>query len=291
MEKWKKAVFIVMIILVAGSLAGCNKETEESKEGGDTPTKDNPKVVEIAILDGMAPYTYQDENGDFQGYDYKFLEKCDELLEEYEFHYNAVDPDAGAAAVQAGTYALSCSAHFVTPAREENFLLSIPQSYYPVNLISRTEDSFTKFEDLDGQVVVPNPPNDGLYVVLYKMAEEFPNVKFSQEEVSEYVSYYDSCKGVANGTWDVWFGGKSMYDDIIAQEPMDLFCSDPVYCADCVVVINKEYEDLRDKLNECIVTLYQDGTLSELSKEWLGMDCFQVAEETGALYDYDSYKK
>lgn len=305
-NKTMTAIILVISLFVL-SLAGCGSEDAEtdtaaktddaastetsSTEGADASSDTKAQVVEIAILDGMAPYTYTDENGDFQGYDYEFLKLCDEMMPDYEFHYNSVDADAGAAAVQAGTYAVSCSAHFVTPAREENFLLTIPQSYYPVNLISRTEDSMTKFEDINGKVVVPNPPNDGLYVVLYDMAEKFPDVKFTQEEVSEYVSYYDSCKGVANGTWDVWFGGDTMFDDIMEQEKMDLFCSEPVYCAPCVVVINKDYEDLRDQMNECIVKLYQDGKLSELSNKFLSMDCFEIAKTTDALYDYESYTK
>lgn len=283
----KRKVLLATVLALSLACSGCGSS---NKAGGTKEASaDNPQTIEIAILDGMAPYTYTDESGAFQGYDYEFLQKCDEMLEEYNFHYNSVDADAASAAVQAGTYAVSCSAHFVTPARQQNFLLTIPQSYYPVNLISRTEDSFTKFEDLNGQVIVPNPPNDGLYVVLHQMAEDYPEVQFTQEEVSEYVSYYDSCKGVASGTWDVWFGGESMFNDIMAQEQMDLFCSEPITCAPCVAVVNKDYEDLRNKLNDCIVSMYKDGTLKELSEKWLGDDYVKVAEDTGSLFDYDSY--
>lgn len=273
-------VAISTIMLMTTCLLGCGGGG--AKEG----TADNPQTVEIAILTGMAPYTYVDDDGKFQGYDYEFLTMVDDMLDEYNFHYNAVEPDAGAAAVQAGTYALSCSAHFVTPAREKNFILSYPECYYPVNLISRKEDSFTKFEDLDGKSLVPNPPNDGLYVVLHDMAKDYPDVKFTQEEVSNYIPYADGCKGVVNGQWDCWFGGDTMFYDIMEEEPMDLYCSDPIYCAPCVVVLNKEYTDLRDKINDCIVKLYKEGKLSELSKKWLGdKDVWSIAKETDALDD------
>lgn len=281
--KKRLALLIGVVMTMTCLFAGCgDKETKEKGTG----TADNPEKVEIAILTGMAPYTYVDDDGKFQGYDYEFLTMVDDLLEEYEFNYNAVEPDAGAAAVQAGTYALSCSAHFVTPAREENFILSEPNCYYPVNLISRTEDSFTKFEDLDGKILVPNPPNDGLYVVLYNMAKDYPNVKFIQEEVSNYIPYADGCKGVENGQYDCWFGGDTMFYDIMEEEPMDLYCSEPIYCADCVVVLNKEYTHLRDKINDCILELYKDGKLAELSEKWLGNDVWKIAEDTGALSDF-----
>lgn len=264
---------------------GCGGASSSTPSGAGEATADNPQTVEIAVLTGMAPYTYVDDSGNFQGYDYEFLTMVDDMLDEYNFHYNAVEPDAAAAAIQAGTYALSCSAHFVTPARKENFILSYPECYYPVNLISRKEDSFTKFEDLNGKSLVPNPPNDGLYVVLHDMAEKYPDVKFNQEEVSNYVPYADGCRGVANGQWDCWFGGDTMFYDIMKQEPMDLYCSEPIYCAGCVVVLNKQCTALRDKINDCIIKLYKEGKLSELSEKWLGNDVWAVAEKTDALDD------
>lgn len=289
-KRWA-AMGLTGAMLLIG-LTGCGGSSAQDTAGSGTEAAGagGPKTLEIAVLTGMAPYTYVDDAGEFQGYDYEFLTKVDEKLADYEFHYNSVEPDAAAAAVQAGTYALSCSAHFVTPAREKNFTLSIPNCYYPVNLISRTEDNFKTFEDLDGAVMVPNPPNDGLYVVLHQMAEQYPDVKFTQEEVSNYVSYADSCRGVSNGTWDCWFGGDTMFYDVMEQEPMDnLVCSDPITCAPCVVVINKDMTDLRDAINGAIAELYEDGTLSTLADKWLGTDVFAIAEQTGALEDYSQY--
>ena len=281
------AATLLMSFTACGSSAsGSSGSIAAVKEGAN-----GVKTVTVAILDGMAPYTYQDEKGAFQGYDYEYLKAVDELIPEYEFEYVSASADAAPAAIQAGTYALSCSAHFVTPAREENYLLTIPQSYYPVNLISRTADSYKKFEDLNGKTLVPNPPNDGLSVVLKKMAAQYPDVKYIQEEVSEYIPYADGCKDVVQGKYDCWFGGKSMFDDIMKTEPMELYCSDPVYCAECVAVINKSLTDLRDKMNEATVKLYEDGTLGELSTKWLGEDTFKVAQTTGSLYDYAGYGK
>ncbi|MBR1865713.1 MAG: transporter substrate-binding domain-containing protein [Lachnospiraceae bacterium] len=140
---------------VVSAEAGSDGADEESSSGSIAGVKDNGDgtyTVTVAVLDGMAPYTYTDENGEFQGYDYKYMLALDEKLDDYTFEYVAASPDAAPAAIQAGTYAMSVSAHFVTPARAENYLLSIPQSYYPINLVSRKEDSFTKFEDLDGKL-------------------------------------------------------------------------------------------------------------------------------------------
>lgn len=298
----------MMSMMLAAALTGCGGSEEEaasgtegeaaeaeSSEGSIAGMKDNGDgtyTVTVAVLDAMAPYTYTDENGDMQGYDYEWMKAVDEKLEDYTFEYVSVGPDAAPAAIQAGTYAMSASAHFVTPARMENFILSIPQSYYPVNLVSRAEDSFTKFEELDGKALVPNPPNDGLSIVLSQMAEEYPDVKYTQDPTSEYIPYLDGLQDVIKGRYDCWFGGESMYADLIAANPElaeTSFCSEPITTAACVAVINPTLTDFREAINVATCELYADGTLKALSEEWLGKDYFKTAEETGSLFDYAGY--
>lgn len=302
----KKKVVTVMTSAALSTclLAGCGDaastgtvQTDESSssETGVAAMKlldDGTYEVTVAVLDGMAPYTYTDENGDMQGYDYEWMVAVDEKLDKYTFKYVSVSPDAAPAAIQAGTYAMSCSAHFITPARIENFILGIPNTYYPINLVSRKEDSYTKFEDLDGKVLVPNPPNDGLSVVLSQMAAEYPNVKYTQEPTSEYIPYLDGLQDVIKGKYDCWFGGESMYNDLIAANPElaeQSFCSEPVTTASCVPVINKNLTEFREAVNQATCELYKDGTLKELSEKWLGADYFETAKETGSLFDYEGY--
>lgn len=300
------------VIMAGGMLTGCGSSskktgsgsTDESSTGTEKSSgsdiaavKDNGDgtyEVTVAVLDGMAPYTYTDEDGNMQGYDYEWMKAVDEKLENYTFKYVSVSADAAPAAIQAGTYAFSASAHFVTPAREENYILSVPESYYPINLISSKEDSFTKFSDLDGKTLVPNPPNDGLSVVLNNMAEENPDVKYTQDPTSEYIPYLDGLQDVVKGKYDCWFGGETMYKDLVAdnQELADAtFCSDAITTASCVAVINKNLTDLREAINEATCQLYKDGTLQELSEKWLGADYFKTAEDTDSLFDYEGYSK
>ena len=296
----KAAAVGMTAVFATGLFAGCGGTASDTQSGSSSSgsiaaMKDNGDgtyTVTVAVLDGMAPYTYTDESGEMQGYDYEYMKALDEKLDKYEFKYVSVSPDAAPAAIQAGTYAMSVSAHFVTPARMENYLLSIPEGYYPVNLISRTEDSFTEFSQLDGKSLVPNPPNDGLSVVLSQMSEENPDVKYTQEPTSEYIPYLDGVQDVIKGKYDCWFGGESMYDDLVSANPEiadSTYCSDPITTAQCVCVINKSLTEFREAVNEATVELYKDGTLQQLSEKDLGGDYFAVAKDTGSLFDYEGY--
>ncbi|MQN01000.1 MAG: hypothetical protein DUD27_08350 [Lachnospiraceae bacterium] len=295
--------YIISSVLTAGLVVsmftGCGKASGGSASGKSSiaamqKNSDGTYTVTVAVLDGMAPYTYTDKDGKMQGYDFEWMKAVDEKLKKYKFKYVSVGADAAPAAIQAGTYAFSASAHFVTPARAQQFILSVPESYYPVNLISRKADSFKKFEDLDGKSLVPNPPNDGLSVVLKQMAAKYPNVKYTQDPTSEYIPYEDGLKGVISGKYDCWFGGKAMYDDIVKNNKSEAdatYCSDPITCAPCVAVINKNLTDLRDAINTATCELYKDGTLQKLSKKWLNDDVFATAKNTKTLFDYSGYSK
>lgn len=301
-NRFRSVLAAGMAAVICGMvLAGCN-QASVSSGGAGTAGKSNVAAVKdmgngtyevtVAVLDGMAPYTYTDENGKMQGYDYEWMQAVDKKLDKYTFKYVSVSPDAAPAAIQAGTYAMSASAHFVTDARKEGFILSIPESYYPVNLISRASDKFTKFEDLDGKTLVPNPPNDGLSVVLAEMAKKYPNVHYTQDPTSEYIPYQEGMEDVVKGKYDCWFGGETMYKDIVKATPelgQSTYCSDPITTAGCVAVINKNLTDLREAINEATCALYKDGTLKSLSEKWLGKDYFEIAKNTGSLFDYDSY--
>lgn len=282
--------------MLLAMLVGCGGAASSSSTSGSIAgMKDNGDgtyTVTVAVLDGMAPYTFTDEKGEMKGFDYEWMKAVDEKLDKYQFEYVSVSADAAPAAIQAGTYAMSASAHFITPARMENYLLSVPESYYPVNLISRKADSFTSFEDLDGKALVPNPPNDGLSIVLGDMAQKYPDVKYTQEPTSEYIPYLDGLQDVVKGRYDCWFGGKSMYDDLVAANDAlgeETFCSDAITTAACVAVINSSLTEFREAVNEATCALYVDGTLKTLSEKWLGEDYFKVAEETGSLFDYEGY--
>ena len=296
----KRFISLMLTGIAAFSLlAGCGSSSSSSGSSSSgisiaavKKLSDCTYQVTVAVLDGMAPYTYTDENGQMQGYDYEWMKAVDDKLKDYTFKYVSVSADAAPAAIQAGTYAFSCSAHFVTPARKKNFILGIPDSYYPVNLISRKEDSFTEFKDLDGKSLVPNPPNDGLSVVLSEMHEKYPDVSYTQDPTSEYIPYLDGLNDVISGKYDCWFGGESMYNDLVKSDPTladKTFCSDAITTAPCVPVFNKSLTDLREAVNEATVELYKDGTLQKLSTKWLGKDYLKTAQDTGSLFDYDGY--
>ncbi|MDD6428242.1 MAG: transporter substrate-binding domain-containing protein [Lachnospiraceae bacterium] len=297
----KRIISLILTGIMSFSLlAGCTKTAGSGSKGTSgsiaavKKLSDGTYEVTVAVLDGMAPYTYTDEKGKMQGYDYEWMKAVDEKLKDYKFKYVSVSADAAPAAIQAGTYAFSCSAHFVTPARKKNFILGIPDAYYPVNLISKKEDSFKKFEDLDNKSLVPNPPNDGLSVVLSDMHQKYPDVKYTQDPTSEYIPYLDGLNDVISGKYDCWFGGETMYNDLVKSDSSlasKTFCSDPVTTAPCVPVFNKSLTDLREAVNEATVELYKDGTLKNLSDKWLGKDYIQVAKDTGSLFDYDGYSK
>ena len=79
---------------------------------------DTTKII-IATEGAYAPYNYVDENGNPDGYDVAVAKAVDELLEDYEFEYVAVEWSSIFAGLEADRYQVLVTQAARTAEREE----------------------------------------------------------------------------------------------------------------------------------------------------------------------------
>lgn len=266
------------IVTCLAMVTGCGSSTTESTATG-SESSDGVKTIEVAVANGQPPYTYTDENGEITGLDVKILQAVDELLPEYEFNISIVDWDTMCAGVQSGKYAVGSCCLLNTPARQEVYLLSDDIYYYLMNLVVRSDSDINSLEDMDGKSMSPFPDSDGLAYVLKQFNEAHPDINITRESASEAVPYADAYAGVQSGRWDAWFGDGASYEVVAKENPdLDLKVTDYVAAAPACFIINKNETDLQTAINGALGTLKEDGTLAELSVEWLGQDVFEIGE-------------
>ncbi len=274
-SKMKKMSVITAVIVVAAILAtGCADDSAEAGASGEN----TPKTVTVALCNNVAPYTYTDASGNMAGYDYEVLKKIDEIVPEYEFDYQIVDYDAEAIGVQTGKYALGTGAHFVTAAREEQFLISDSFNYFSVALAVESDSGITSMEDMTGKELVPVPDQDGLRTVFNDYMKEHPDADITCESGSSIISVADGLKGVSTGRWDGMIDAPDMFATVLDKEDLNITVLEPFTTVGTHFLINESQSDLHEKINAALKTLVDDGTLPALTEEILGEDTF-------ALYD------
>lgn len=276
----KKMVALGITVMMGISmLAGCGSSKTEGSTDSGSKTEGGVTTVQVAVANGQPPYTYTDENGEITGLDVKILEAVDELLPDYEFNIQIVDWDTMCAGVQSGKYSVGSCCLLNTPARQEVYLLSDDIYYYLMNLVVRSDSDINSLEDMDGKELSPFPDSDGLAYVLAQFEEAHPDVNITRESASEAVPYADAFAGIQSGRWDAWFGDGASYDEVAKENPdLDLKVSDYVAAAPACFIINKKESDLQTAINGALGTLKDNGTLADLSVEWLGKDVFEIGE-------------
>lgn len=276
------------IITMMFAFGGCTNKENTKSETADLESKETTAateskaeageatVIQVALDENTAPYTYADENGNLAGYDYEALKAIDEKIPEYTFEYNLLDYDASAVGVKTGKYQISAACKFGTPERAEVYLLSEPYDYYITKLAVKEDSSINSLEDMDGLTLAPIPSSNGLYMVLNDFKEAHPEITINCDSTGTNPSSSDVLNGVVTGRWDAALRSEEEFMSVLEQEDLPIKITDPVATTGTVLLINKDCPDLKEKCDEAIKTLTEDGTFSELSKKWFGIDVFEV---------------
>jgi L-cystine transport system substrate-binding protein len=298
MNKKKNAVALGTIVVLAAMLivgCGSNKEEKEPKavkDNTDTSaeeTTNNNKVIHVGYSSSGYPLAYKDEDGNLTGYELEVLKLADEQLDNYTFEYSEATQDALYAGLTAGKYDLVVSNAFYTEERAEKFIL--PDNPFGASLVGmilrKDQDQVKTFEDAAKKnlSLAPILAGDGLYYVIYQFNEENQDQQIKLEATDNTNAFIDSVSWVAEGRYDFAAWPKNYWEQIVKSNDGTLHeYFDQVQFVECrsvytYPVISKENEDLAKTISPIFKALYEDGTLTDLSKQFYGYDAFQYASE------------
>lgn len=286
----KKLLAFILGAVLAFGVAGCGDEQASSNNGGsgNTPASsgtnsgDVTKVV-VAVETGSNPLSFIDDDGNIVGYEVDVLAAIDELIPEYEFELEIVGGDATQVGLETGKYALIGGGLYKTAEREEKYLL--PDAICGVSTIKAyvrsDDDSIHTLDDVVGKKVTPVGANGGIYNLLYTYNEEHPDAQIEINVASDDLGAADRLQSVANGEYDVYIIPDNL-GTIALIEALGLNIKeveDPVKVNGTFFALAQGQEDLRDKVNAALVTLRENGTLSELNIKWYGEDKIAYYED------------
>lgn len=288
MKKFKKLITLGLIVtVVAGMMTGCGAGTDSTSgqaEGTDGVTK-----VTVGYASNAYPLAYQDEAGNFTGYELEVLKEADQRLENYEFEYVEGAQDALYAGLGTGKYDLVVTNAFYTDERAENYIL--PENPLGASLVGivlkKDVSGIATFEDAAKAdlSLAPILAGDGLYFVVAKYNESNPDNQIELTATDSATSFMDSIGWVAEGRYDFAAWPKNYWEQVVKAEDGSLHeYYDQLQFVECrsvytYPVIAKGQEQLAEELNSVLGDLYHEGLLEKLSNQFYGYNAFQYAEE------------
>jgi ABC-type amino acid transport substrate-binding protein len=272
----KRIISLALTLVLALSIAACGNNSNTSGA-----TASEPKTITVGLINGIHKISILDEDGNWQGYDYQTLVRIDELLPQYVFKYEAIN-DFQAAFVGLDTKAfdiLSIHASW-TEERAAKYLLGDASHHENAGYtlkVKKGSSIVVKNEDDLGGLKIAVPPGVSFASTVEKFNETHPDNKI--EIVWDTGTVEQQLANLKSGAIDALFG-EQMNDKALleayGEDAFDIAGSHLFYDANkkngTYLLYNYGSEALTSEIDAAINKLLDDGTLSKLSTEILGID-------------------
>ena len=233
-----------------------------------------PKVVKVGTEGAYPPHNYVREDGVVDGFDIAVLRAVDELIPELEFEYVPTAWDGIFVALEVGEFEIIGSSLGKNAEREERYLFTeIPYRYGAESIIFKSgRTDINTLEDLFGKVVATSIGTQRTSKV-----EEYNEKNGNQIEliytdgnINNALLEVDSGRvdATINNIIPASIGAEELGIEIDSRV-IEEFGFTPIHF---LFVKTDEGERYRDLVDKALEQLIADGTLAEISIEYLGAD-------------------
>lgn len=254
------AILLLLCLAVCG-FAGCAKKTE-----GDLLSSIRAKgKLTIAMEGTWAPWTYHDESNALTGFDVE--------VGRYIANYIGVEAefiegewDGLFAGMDSNRYDIVINGVDVTPERSEKYDFSTPYAYIRTVLIVRSDNEDIKdFADLAGKTTA-----NSIGSTYMELAEKYG------AKVEGVDSLAETMQMVISGRVDATLNAEVSVADYLKEHPEAEIKQVAATAEANNVAIpmrkGNETASLRKLVDEAIAKMREDGTLTELSMKYFGVD-------------------
>lgn len=264
--KKKLFAFLLATSMVA-SLVGCgnSSDTAQSSEDHLARIKAAGKIT-IATEGVWAPFTYHDENTDeLVGFDVEIAAAIAEKLG-VTAEFKEVAFDGGLTGVSTGTFDMMANGVDVTDERSNTYDFTEPYAYdHAVVVTLATNDTIGSFEDLKGLKTANSAGS-----TYEAMGKEYGAEVMNVDTLGETMTL------VSNGTVDATINANTSAQDYFKTTGTTDLKVAAVHSEVTNYAIplakGSDNDTLREAINQAIKELREDGTLSQISIKYFGVD-------------------
>ena len=265
----------------AAASGTAGNENNEDSAGNENSGAADVQTLLVATDGSTRPYTYYDENNKLTGYDIAVIKAIDELLPQYEVKFEVTEFQSIFAGIDSGRYQVGANNISKNPQREEKYLFG-RQCYlynHAVIAVKAGRDDIHSLADLAGKRTPVNPVGTFIQSFLENYNEEHPNapIDFFYSKQDNLKTYQE----ILDGTVDFMLNEEIVLNALIDEYDMNL---DVIELSDeetkqimnpegfFIFPKTAEGEKIRDDFDQALLTLMNNGTLSEISVQYLGRD-------------------
>lgn len=260
---------ILMLLTLAacgGSEGGENGGDTNGGEGADEANKsgENYSLVDegtftFASSGEFRPFSMTNASGEMSGFD---IDVANAIAEELGLEPNPQKQKFASIVegVKTGRFDAAVASHTITEDRAEQVAFSNPYYYSGAQIFTRPGSDIETLEDLEGKEIAVSKGS-----TYSKYAEEATdNIKTYDSDV---VALQSLSKGRHDAVITDFLTGKEAM-----QQELDIEAKKMIERSEQAVAVAKENTKLLEDINAALDKLREDGTLTEISKEYFGDD-------------------
>ena len=246
--------------------AGTDAGADSASAGDDLLAKiQNSGKLVIAMEGNWAPWTYENEDGELVGFEVEVSRAVAEKLGVTP-EYVTGEWDGLLAGVQAGRYDVMANGVGYTEERAQAYYYSDFYAFNRTALVVRGDNEEIKsLEDLDGKTTC-NSANSTYQLLAEKYGATVKDVESLAGTIDELMA----------GRVDATLNAEVSINDYMREQPdadIKIVDYDPdVEQVGMIMPYGASSDSLRDAINQALEELRADGTLTEISNKYFGMD-------------------
>lgn len=284
---WPLFVAGAMVLLVTACGGGGGSSESGGDGGGDLlqEVKDRG-VLRVSTDPAYPPQSFQNESGEFEGFDIDVAEEIAKRLG-VETEWQTPSWDVITAGNWNGRWDVSVGSMTPTPDRAKVLHFTQPYYYTPAAVAVHEENSdITNLEsDLDGKRI--GVCAACTYEAYLERSLDIPG-EFDYVVDDPQIKTYDTDSSAVQ---DLALGDGTRLDAVMSalytlkeaekNSPIKVV-GEPVFYEPLAVAVDKEApsdpQPLVDAIDKAVAEMHEDGTLTELSEKWYGIDLTKKQE-------------
>lgn len=261
----------ILSLVAAGAFAAVATTTA-------TPTQAAKKTTITAITDGnVAPFAVKEKSGKLDGYDVDVLKAVVKRLPQYKLKWKIAEYDALLGNIDSGRADVGVNHFGKTAERQEKYLFSKPIFQdKPIFIVKKSNNKIKSFNSAAGHTTVAQVGTGfSLELEAYNKTHKKNPIKIT------YVKDYHDLQDISQGKYDFAYTDLSMYKaeqkqykikDVKAVKLTNGKGGTKFNQPYTYVVFGKTAKDkkFQKAVNKELVKLAKDGTLTKISKKYLG---------------------
>ena len=263
------ALMAGVLTLTVLTACGGGQAPQSEEKGSDLLAAIQAKGEIVVAMEGTwAPWTYHDETGELVGY---VVEVAQAVAEELGVKVSFAESgwDSLLAGLESGRYDIIVNGVEIDETRQEKFDFSVPYAYNRTAVIVRGDkEEIQSMEDLEGKRTA-NTISSTYAAVAQKYGAEVTGV----DDLNQTFELLTSGRNDATLNADV------SYHDYMRAHPeadIKIACLDPDPTQVAIPMRKgEESAALREAIDKALTQLSEDGTLTELSTKYFGVDISQ----------------